>query len=59
MRYLPFSDQASRVQALKARCHLHLGRCHCRECASVPSLPRTQAGDSVMEEAILVLPNES
>ena len=59
MRYLPLGDQASRMQALKARCHLHLGRRHSRECASLPSLPRTQAGDSIMEEAILVLPNES
>ena len=59
MRYLPLSGHASRVQALEARGHLHLGRRHCPECASVPSLPRTQAGDSIMEEAILVLPNES
>ena len=59
MRYLPLSEQASRVQALEARCKLHLGRCHSRECASVPSLPRAQAGDPVMEEAILVLPDES
>ena len=59
MRYLPLSGHASRVQALEARGHLHLGRRHSRECASVPSLPRTQAGDSIMEEAILVLPNES
>ena len=59
MRYLPLSEQASRVQALEACCHLHLGRWHGRECASVPGLPRAQAGDSIMEEAILVLPDES
>ena len=59
MRYLPLSEQASRVHALEARRQLHLGCCHSRECASMPSLPRAQAGDSIMEEAILVLPNES
>ena len=59
MRYLPLSEQASRMQALEARCQLHLGCCHSRERASVPSLPRAQAGDSIMEEAVLVLPYES
>ena len=55
---LSLSGKSAGVCALEPCCRLHLGCCYACKWALLRSLSRTQAGDSIVEDTILVLSNE-